>query len=371
MIRMDRVRKVQERMKAQNIDAYMILTHDDYTYLFGEDRSQPRAIIPAEGQPLIVTFKAEEKEIKEMMQAHDVRIMSSVGEQIKDVVGVMKTLKGDREHITVGVQMWFSTPAFLLNMFQKANPFIKIANIASVMDELRMVKDNEELEIMKRAGEIADIGMEAAAKALRPGVTENEVAAEAEYAMRKAGGGRTQTPVFVNSGYRSCWLHGGATDKVIAEGEIVLIDLVPTYKGYCSNLCRTFVVGTPTAKQQELFDLYLKVQGTGIHSLKPGNKMRDIDAQTRKVIEDAGFGEYYVAGISHSIGLGFEETPAPTIHPADSAIEIREGMTMTVGHTVLAVPEVGGVRIEDTFAIGKDNAVPLTRFPKTFRLPAS
>ncbi len=355
-------------MRQRGIDAYLILTHDDYIYFFGEDRYQPRAIVPSAGPAILVAFRGEEREIRERFGIDDVRVFGTVGQQIKDVVGVMRELTGATKRLTVGVQMWFSTPAFLLTMFQRANPKVKVVDIAPVMDELRMIKDETELGLMRRAGEIAAVGMGAAAKALRTGITENEVAAEVEYAMRKAGGQGTATPVFVNSGARSGWLHGTATAKEIEEGELVVIDLVPRYEGYCANLCRTFVVGAPTKDQNELFAVYRKAQEAGVGALRPGAHMRDIDMAAKAVVEGAGFGDQYVPGISHSIGLGFEETPAPTIHPGDSAVQIREGMALTVGHSVLSVPGVGGVRLEDTFQVLADGVARLTDFPTALSL---
>lgn len=355
-------------MKQQGIDAYLILTHDDYIYFFGEDRYQPRAVVPAEGAPIIVTFSGEEAEVRESIGASDVRIFGSVGQQIKDVVQIMRGMKGDEDKLKVGVQMWFGTPAFLLNMFQKANPIVDVVDIAPVMDEIRMVKDESEIALMQRAAEIAQIGMDTATKTLKQGITENEIAAEVEYAMRKAGGHGVATPVFVNSGIRSGWLHGTASDKVIQDGDLVVLDLVPKYKGYCANLCRTFVIGKPNAKQKDMFKTYKTAQTAAKNAIKIGVKMRDIDAAAKEVVTEAGYGEYYVAGISHSIGLSFEETPAPTIHPGDSGIQIREGMTVTVGHPVLSVPGTGGVRLEDTFHISSGIAEPLTNFPSELEL---
>ena len=369
MLNRKRIQKAQDRMKQQGIDAYLILTHDDYIYFFGEDRYQPRAVIPAEGVPLVVTFAGEEEEVRASLGVKDVRIFGSVGQQIKDVVQVMRGMIGDKDKLKIGVQMWFGTPAFLLNMFQRANPIVDVMDIAPVMDELRMVKDPSEVAIMARAAEIAGIGMETAVKTLKSGITENEVAAEVEYAMRKAGGHGVATPVFVNSGIRSGWLHGTASDKVIENGDLVVLDLVPRYKGYCANLCRTFVIGEPSAKQAEMFATYKGAQAAGIEALKPGAKMRDIDTVAKSVFVENGYGDFYVAGISHSIGLGFEETPAPTIHPGDSGIQICDGMTVTVGHPVLSVPGTGGVRLEDTFHISEGKAQPLTVFPSELELP--
>lgn len=364
-----RIQAAQQRMQQAGIDAYMILTHDDYIYFFGEDRFQPRAILPAQGPPIIIAFRGEEEEIKASLGVPNVRVFGTVGQQIKDVVESMRDLFAARPNPVVGVQMWFATPAFLLNMFQKANPKLHVVDIAPVMDELRMIKDPEEIALMSKAGAIAATGMQAAVRALHPGVTENDVAAEAEYAMRKAGGSGTATPVFVNSGPRSAWLHGCATSRKIQHGDLVLVDLVPVYGGYCANLCRTFVVGAPSEIQKKLFETYKSAQQAGIAALRVGARMTDIDAAARSAFQAAGYDDYFVPGISHSIGLGFEEAPAPTIRPQHAAFQLHQNMTVTVGHSVLSVPGVGGVRLEDTFHVTSGEPRPLTQFPAELDVP--
>lgn len=370
MLNRERLNRAQERMREQGIDAYMILTHDDYIYFFGEVRHQPRAIILAMGPPIIITFFGEEDEIRRSLGVDDARVFGTVGQQIKDVVGVMREMSGGKQPLRVGVQMWFNTPAFLLNMFQRANPQIEVVDIAKVMDELRLIKDDQEVELMTNAAEIARIGIETAAQHLRAGITEDEVGAEVEYAMRKAGGSGVATPVFVNSGVRSCWLHGTTTEKVVETGDLVVVDVVPRYRGYCANLARTFVIGPPSSVQIELHETYRRAQAAGIAAIKPGVRNREIDAAAQQVFADAGYGDRYVAGISHSIGLDFEEMPRPTIHPADSRVELRQGMVLTVGHSVLSVPGVGGVRIEDTFHLKNGRAQALVDCAVEFELPA-
>lgn len=100
MLNQDRLAMAQERMRARDIDAYMVLTHDDYIYFFGEDRFQPRAIIPAVGPPIVVTFQGEEDEVRASLGVGDVRVFGTVGQQIKDVVGVMRQMGGGREYST-------------------------------------------------------------------------------------------------------------------------------------------------------------------------------------------------------------------------------------------------------------------------------
>ena len=369
MLNTSRLQRAQARMREHGIDTYLILTHDDYIYFFGEDRFQPRAVIPAAGDPIVVTFIGEEEEVRASLGIDNVKVFGTVGQQIKDVVGAMRELAVGKDSMTVGVQMWFNTPAFLLNLFQRANPDVQVVDIAPVMDELRLVKDESEIELMRRSAQIATTGIETAARWLRPGITENEVGAEIEYAMRKAGGSGVAVPVFVNSGVRSGWLHGTTSHKEIEVGDLVVVDVVPKYKGYCANITRTFVIGPPTRKQQDMYDVYRRAQAAGIAASRPGVRIREIDLAAQAVFSDAGYGDFYVSGISHSIGLDFEEMPRPTIHIADSRVELREGMTLTVGHSVLSVPGAGGVRIEDTFLLKAEGPDQMTVCDLGFEIP--
>jgi Xaa-Pro dipeptidase len=361
----ERIAAAQELMQANGIDALLILTHDDHIYFFDEDRFQPRAIIPQKGPPVIICSRGEEREIREGLGAQEVRVFATVGQQMHEVVGMMRGLQSSLGRPPkIGVQFWFETPAVLLQLFQQANPEVEVVDSAPVMDTLRMVKSPEELALMREAARIAGRGMEAALQAVRPGVSENEVAAEAIYAMRKAGASGTAVPIFVNSGIRSLWLHGTATAKVIDPGDLVVIGLVPIFKGYCVDLTRVAIVGQPTDDQRRLFDTYVAAQQAAIEAIKPGVPVSELDKAAQAVVKDAGFAEHYVKGIGHGIGLRFEETPAPTIHPKHASVELKEGMTIAVGHPTLAVPDIGGVRLEDTGLVAASGWQSITQYPK-------
>ena len=118
-----------------------------------------------------------------------------------------------------------------------------------------------------------------------------------------------------------------------------------------------------------MFDTYRRAQAAAVAVLRPGMRNRQIDDAAQAVFADAGYGDFYVYGISHSIGLDFEEKPRPTIHQADAQVELPASMTLTVGHSVLSVPGVGGVRIEDTFLLREEGAERLTLCDLPFELP--
>ena len=367
-----RIKKAQELMKKNGMVGIMIMNHDDYRYFFGDIRVQPRAIIPASGQPIFIAFSAEEEEIRSQVKDENIKIFSHVGEQISDVRNVFHSLfNGPPPGITpppdgrlrIGMQMWFHTPAFLVDLFRKVNPQAELVPSDPVMDALRMFKDPEEIQLMKKAQSIAALGMSKAKEILKPGITGHEIATEVLYTMMKNGAEGTSTPVHINAGKQSCWIHGKVSNESIKEGELVVIDLTPQYEGYCANLARTFIVGTPNETQQKLIDTYKEMHEATRSALKPGITVSDLDKIGKEICTKRGLEQYHLKGISHGIGLRFEENPASTIIPAHSKTKLDENMTVTVGHTILAIPGTGGVRFEDVCRVTKNGGEILHSYP--------
>lgn len=359
-IRFDRIHRAQALMVEHGLMALMVMNHDDYRYFFGDLRVQPRAIIAAAGPPILIGFAGEEAELRLAVGDSPVKVFRHVGEQISNVRETFRALfSGPPPGVThpeggkprIGMQMWFHTPAFLVDIFRKVNPQVELVSSDPVMDTLRMVKEPEEIELMRRAQEIAALGMDRARELLRPGVSGHTIATEVLPAMMRAGAEGTSTPIHVNPGPRSCWIHGRVDQAPIESGWLVVVDLTPQYEGYCANLARTFVLGNPSPEQQLLLDTYRRLHDDTAAALKPGTSVAQLDAIGKQLCVDAGLGEHHLNGISHGIGLRFEETPASTIIAAHRAVKLQEGMTVTVGHTILAVPGIGGVRFEDVYRV--------------------
>lgn len=356
-------------MAEQGFAGIMVMNHDDLRYFFGRSWSQPRAIIPWKGPPALIAFAAEAPRLKSLFGDSELRIFTHVGEQIQDVVSrfrdlVMKVgLPPGAKGPKVGMQMWFHTPAFLVDLFRKVNPKLQLVPSDPVMDALRGVKEPEELELMARAQNIAGLGMDRARALLRPGITAHEVATEALYAMMKAGASGTSTPLTVSFGIDSCMIHGQVSEQPLAAGDPVVIDLTPTYQGYCANLARSFVLGEPGSEVKALFDAYPQLVEETRGLMKPGVSVGELDDAGAKLCEGLGLGEHHIRGISHGIGLRFEETPASTILPAHRKVPIKEGMTLTIGHTILAIPGVGGVRHEDIYRVTAEGGELIAPYP--------
>ncbi len=365
-----RIKKAQELMRKEGMIGLMIMNHDDFIYFFNDLRVQPRAIIPASGPPVLIGFSAEEEELKGQINDTEIRLFSHIGEQISNVREVFKTIfegappgLSHQDRPKVGMQMWFHTPAFLVDLFRKVNKQVELVPSDSVMDELRMTKDDAEIEKIQTAQSIAAKGMDTAKDFLKPGITGHELATEITYTMMKAGSEGTSTPIHINSGKRSCWIHGTTTKDPIQEGDLVVIDLTPMFEGYCSNLARTFIMGNPNKMQKKLFEVYLEIHESTKKELKPGNTVSNLDKLGKEICLKHGFGDYHIKGISHGIGLRFEENPASTIIPAHGKTKFQNNMTVTVGHTILAVPVIGGVRFEDIYRITNDGGEVLYNYP--------
>ena len=370
-VRFDRIERAQAAMREQRVIAIVVMNHDDYRYFFGTDRSQPRALIPFQGPPELIAFTGEEPELKAALAQGEVRVFGSVGGQIHDVVGRVRELAagdpfgavaaGGRPR--VGMQMWFHTPAFLVDLFRQVNPEVELVSSDPVMDPLRMIKGPDELAAMTEAQRIAGLGMDRARELLRPGVSAHEVATEALYAMWRAGAEGTSTPIYVNFGVETCMLHGRISPEPLGRGQLALIDLTPQVDGYCANLSRTFVAGPPDARQGELIATYREIVAEVRAAMRPGVTTAQLDDRAREVTTRHGLAEYQVYGIGHGIGLRFEEPPAPTIIPPHKALPLREGMTVTIGHPILAIPGFGGVRFEDVYRLTDSGPEALFEYP--------
>ena len=178
-LRHDRIRRAQELMAQHKMIGIMIMNPDDYRYFFSEVRSQPRAIIPASGSPVFVGFAGEEADLRRELGDESFKVFSHVGEQISNVRETFRELYGGPPpgiklpasgRPRVGMQLWFHTPAFLVDLFRKVNPQVELVSSDPVMDELRMVKEPDEIELMKRAQAIAAIGMDRVRELLKPGL---------------------------------------------------------------------------------------------------------------------------------------------------------------------------------------------------------
>jgi Xaa-Pro aminopeptidase len=245
-------------------------------------------------------------------------------------------------------------------------PTASTVDATPLLSELRMVKEPEEIELLKGAGRVAMAGMAAAISAGRPGVTEIEVAAEAEHAMRIAGA-ESFYHTYVASGPRTRVAHGYPSYRAIEENDLVTVDVHPVYRGYSSDICRTFCAGTAAAAQSEALELLLSGQQDAIWKAREGAKVRDIEEAFHSPMEAAGHGDRVFGPPIHGVGIEFEEAPLPSghayFHGEGEAPPLRANTVLAVGNCGLYMDGFG-VRVEDTVVISGVEPLILTDYAR-------
>ena len=224
----------------------------------------------------------------------------------------------------------------------------------------RAVKEEWELERMRKAQEITDKAFAEVLPRIKVGMTELELQAELIYCLYKNGGEGLAFDPIVVSGPNTSLPHGVAGDRKIQEGDFVTMDFGAMYQGYCADMTRTVAVGYATEEMKKIYDTVLQAQLAGIAATKAGVPGKDVDAAARKVIEDAGYGPYFGHGYGHSLGLEVHESPSPNGANAEP---------MPVGAVASAEPGIYlpgkyGVRIEDVTVFLENGYEDITHSPK-------
>ena len=229
-----------------------------------------------------------------------------------------------------------------------------------LVNDLRAAKDEEEIALMVKAQEITDRAFDEICKFIRPGMTEQEIAAKLQYDMLRFGAEKMSFDPIVVSGPNGSLPHGVPSSKQVQKGEFLTMDFGCKYGGYCSDMTRTVALGEPTEEMKKVYQIVLEAQLAGIAVTRAGVPGTSIDAAARKVIADAGYGEFFGHGYGHSLGIEIHESPNANT---------RDNTLLPVGAVVSAEPGIYlpgkfGVRIEDVTILREDGCEILTKSPK-------
>ena len=244
---------------------------------------------------------------------------------------------------------------------------LELADAEDPIGRLRRVKDQSELVAIREAVRLADLGYRHIIGFIEPGMTEREVAVELDCFMRKAGAEKEAFDALVASGPRSALPHGKPTDRGISVGELLLLDFGAKWHGYHSDITRTVVLGKADKKQQEIYDMVLEAQAAGIAAIHPGVAGGEVDGAARKVIVDAGYGEYFGHGLGHGLGLDVHDG---RILAKNSEIILEPNMVVTVEPGIY-IPGWGGIRVEDDVLVTESGSEVLTHSPRVIGLGRS
>ncbi len=342
------------------VDAVLVTNGDSRRYLSGFTGSAGMLLITAGAARLLTDFRYVEQATSQAREFELVKIdglaWPAVAAQAKEL-GVRR-LGLEAEDVTLDGH------ERLQRALHAAHAELELVPLHGVVEDLRQVKDGDEVETIRRAVEISDRAFEGVAAALRPGVTEREVAWRLEVAMREAGADELSFPTIVASGPNGAMPHHRPSDRPIGIGEPIVIDMGCRAGGYCSDMTRTITLGEADAKFWDIYQIVLRAQQTCEDALKAGMTGNAGDRLARDVIAAAGYKDNFGHGTGHGVGLAVHENPRLTFSAAGEAV-LPTGAVVTVEPGIY-LPGWGGIRIEDMVVVGESRCQVLTtahKFP--------
>ncbi|RUS48051.1 Xaa-Pro peptidase family protein [Cohnella sp. AR92] len=348
----ERVSKLRAALQELGGEAILITNAYNRRYLSGFTGSSGVVLITRERAVLLTDFRYREQAPQ---QAKGFEVLEHGPGIYGDVAALLNKWGVSRLHI----EEQDMTYATYLSVQEKLNP-IELVVSQGIVEKLREIKDEQEIAIIQEAADVADRAFDHILGFIKPGVTEASVALELETFMRKQGAAGPSFDTIVASGERSSLPHGVASDKLIGSGEFVTLDFGAYYKGYCSDITRTVVVGPASDRHREIYGIVLEAQLNALEHLRPGMTGHDGDALTRDIITRYGYGDYFGHSTGHGVGMEVHEWPRLA---RNSNSILTPGMIVTVEPGIY-LPGFGGVRIEDDVVVTNDGIKILTRSPK-------
>lgn len=243
-----------------------------------------------------------------------------------------------------------------------AGPRVRWVNGGDAIERLRAIKDASELATMREAAQLISDVVNAVIPAIKPGITELDVAAEIEYGLKRKGASGPSFDTIVAAGPHSAWAHARPSSKPLRKNELVVLDQGAILRGYCSDMTRSVFLGRAPARIRRMYNAVLEAQEAAKAAIRPGVAAGDVDAAARRVLKRLGFAQYFTHSTGH--GLGLEVHEMPRLGKGERT-ELQEGMVITVEPGVY-IEGLGGIRIEDDVVVTARGAEDLTTSPRDF-----
>ncbi|HHW48564.1 MAG TPA: aminopeptidase P family protein [Clostridiaceae bacterium] len=348
-----RLRKFREGLIKRNLDAALITKRENYFYMSGFTGTAAHLLITRDNALLITDFRyieqaEKEAPLYEVVQHQHGTLIATINKLVKKT-GI-NSLGFEESDLTYGKY----------SEFKEKLDIMDFVPLKGLVEELRVIKDQDELAVLKKAVEIADNAFVHVLNYIKPDIREIEIAAEIEYFMKKSGATGSSFDTIVASGLRSSMPHGVASEKKLRMGDPVTLDYGALYGGYCSDITRTVFLGKPSPELIKIYNIVLKAQLESLEHAHKGRLGKEVDMVAREIILKEGYGEYFGHGLGHGVGLEIHEEPR--FSPMGTRL-MENGMVVTVEPGIY-VSGIGGVRIEDMIVINDTNPIILTKAKK-------
>ncbi len=340
-----RYRRWLEALEAHRLDGFLVTHPPNLRYLFNFTGSTGLACFLGAETHLIVDSRYREQAAAETVNCQSMLAEKSLEDTLKTTLSNSSHVKGG--HARIGLEAHHVSYDCLLRLQSWTLP-VEWVPTRELIEELRVIKDEEEIELLEKAFQMAHKAYQQAVKQVRSGMTEGELAGILEFELRKAGGQGLAFETIVASGPRSSLPHGSSTAREIESDEFVLMDFGLRYQGYCSDLTRIHLLSD--AQRPAIYQVVQEAQEAALALIEPGVLSSEIDAAARGVISQHGFEDYFGHSTGHGLGLEVHELPrVSTLRPG----EIQQGMAFTIEPGIY-LPGQYGVRIEDAVVVTRN-----------------
>ncbi|MCL1829178.1 MAG: Xaa-Pro peptidase family protein [Oscillospiraceae bacterium] len=350
---MNRTDKIRRKLDGAGLDALMITSETNRRYAVGFHSSAGVILITKSKTFFLTDGRYIEAARASVKSAEVISVSGSAA--VNDLLcGIIK----DNSIRTLGYEEGRMTCREYLK--RRSSLPADLVPAEDILSGMRESKDEDEIDCIRKAQKTAESAFERVLRIIKPGITEKETAAELVYLMLKDGAEKPSFDPIVLSGAKTSVPHGEPGPKAIEKGDFVLMDFGCSVNGYKSDMTRTVAVGGVTEKQAGIYDVVLRAQLEGISAAKAGVPGKEPDAAARRVIENAGYGEFFCHGFGHGTGLEVHETPSLS---QDETKALAPGCIVTAEPGIY-IPKEFGVRIEDMLLITEAGPQNLTKAPK-------
>ncbi|WP_416150038.1 M24 family metallopeptidase [Salipaludibacillus sp. HK11] len=362
----ERIESVTAWMNEKNIEASFFNSVENVFYLSGFHTDPHERLMGIflfkQGDPLFVLPAMEVGQLKNSGWKYEIVGYSDHEDPWKLIRNSLETREfAKAEAVAIEKEVLsFSRSQAFLDFF----PEVKVFSVEEKLNDMRVIKDDREIAVIRGAAKMADYGVQAGINALEEGISEMEVLAKIEFELKKKGIREMSFSTMVLFGENSGDPHGNPGDRKLKAGDTVLFDLGVVLDGYCSDITRTVAYKSISKRQQEIYETVLKAELASLKISKPGTRVGDLDKAARDIITEAGFGDYFPHRIGHGMGINVHEFPSMS-HLNDAIV--KAGMVYTIEPGIY-IPGLGGVRIEDDVLVTSDGYETLTKFPKELQI---
>ena len=361
-----RIAKLLQLAAQQHFDAIAIMPGPNMQYFSGLHfhlSERPAvALFPMKGQPALICPAFEATKTQRSPIAWQLFTYVDGQNPLEAFQAACAALQLDRSRL--GLEA-YKMRVLELRLFEQAAPALTCEAADHLIEQLRMLKDADEIAQLRRAVTITEQALDEVLKVVRVGMTEHAVANELTLALLRGGAEGLAFDPLIQSGPNTALPHVSASERVIQAGEMLLLDFGITINGYTSDITRTFAIGQPpSAEFQKIYETVKQANAAGRAAAKSGVNGQDVDRATRQVIVEAGYGEYFTHRTGHGLGLEGHEPPY-IVEGNTMPLEVGNTFTIEPG---IYVPGFGGVRIEDDMLITSNKAESLTTYDRELRV---